>query len=125
MTTKQYGCMGVVLTALFMFACINGVWLSAARAAENGQIDIRGSEFRMQPDSVTVQAGQPVVIVFHNDGVLSHNLVIDALGLKTKTIHTGATTRLSFTPQKSGRYVFRCSVPGHTEAGMRGVLVVR
>lgn len=123
MTADRYRQIGLVLVMLFLLGSAYGV--SAAWAADIRQIDITGSEFRMHPDSVSVRMGQPVVIVFHNQGVLSHNLVIDALGLKTRTIYPGETARLSFTPQKGGRYTFRCNVPGHTEAGMHGTLVVR
>ena len=123
MTANRYGSIGLVVAVLFLTGILYAE--PAAVAADVREIAITGSEFRLQPGSVTVDHGQPVVIVFRNQGVLSHNLVIDKLSLKTKTIYPGETARLSLPPLESGVYAFRCDVPGHTEAGMRGTLVVR
>jgi uncharacterized cupredoxin-like copper-binding protein len=37
----------------------------------------------------------------------------------------GATAEWVFIPLKPGKYTLRCSVPGHTEAGMTGEIIVR
>ncbi len=36
----------------------------------------------------------------------------------------GATAEWVFIPQKPGRYTLRCTIPGHTEAGMTGTITV-
>jgi uncharacterized cupredoxin-like copper-binding protein len=36
----------------------------------------------------------------------------------------GATAEWVFVPLKPGKYTLRCSVPGHTEAGMTGEIIV-
>lgn len=36
----------------------------------------------------------------------------------------GATADWVFIPQKPGRYTLRCTIPGHTEAGMTGTITV-
>ncbi len=36
----------------------------------------------------------------------------------------GATADWVFIPQKPGRYALRCTIPGHTEAGMTGTITV-
>ncbi|MBW4560621.1 MAG: cupredoxin domain-containing protein [Mojavia pulchra JT2-VF2] len=36
----------------------------------------------------------------------------------------GATAEWVFVPLKSGKYSLRCPIPGHTEAGMTGVITV-
>lgn len=112
---------GIVLMAALLLICGSIV----AGAAETKVVNVTGWEFRFEPDQLTVQQGQTVVIVFHNQGVLPHNLSFDQLGLKTRTIYPGETDRLIFTAAKAGKYLFRCTVAGHTEAGMHGRIVVR
>ena len=108
------------LLLLLSMVSIPNTW-----ASDSKRIEMTAKEFRFEPDRLTVDHGQNVVIVFHNQGVLSHNLSVDGLGAKTKTIYPGETDKLVFTPEKAGKYSFHCTVPGHTEAGMRGTLIVR
>ncbi len=112
-----------ILATLLWFpslAFIKNTWAGTSR-----RIELTAKEFRFESDHLTVEHGQTVTIVFHNKGVLPHNLSIDVLGVKTKTIYPDETDKLVFTLQKAGKYPFRCTVPGHAEAGMRGTLVVR
>ncbi|NOZ42561.1 MAG: multicopper oxidase domain-containing protein [Alphaproteobacteria bacterium] len=44
--------------------------------------------------------------------------------MKTSTIQSHETAKLSFIADKAGAFRFRCLVPGHMEAGMHGVLTV-
>lgn len=108
---------------LFLF--INFVFISFSWADDSKRIEMTAKEFFYKSDHLTVKRGEMVVIMFHNEGVLSHNLSIDGLDEKTETIYPGETDKLVFTPKKSGEYSFRCTVPGHAEAGMRGTLIVR
>lgn len=44
----------------------------------------------------------------------------------TEVIGGGESTEITFTaPEDAGEYIFICSFPGHTAAGMTGVMVVR
>jgi uncharacterized cupredoxin-like copper-binding protein len=92
------------------------------------------NEFTFQPSQVTVQAGQPVTITLVNKGSLEHDLHIEALGVKLPVGKTpkdhpllapSKSVTLTFTPTKKGTFEFVCTVPGHKEAGMKGVIVVR
>lgn len=86
------------------------------------EITIVGSEFRFQPSSITVQAGERIKITFRNDGSTSHNFMIEELGIGTNTIGAGQTDIVEFTAPTSGTYTIFCSVPGHRSAGMEGDL---
>ncbi len=123
MTLSKQDTAVFVLVALLLFT--SSVFITNAWAGDSKRIEMTAKEFSFEPDHLTVEHGQTVVIVFHNKGVLSHNLSIDGLGVKTKTIYPDETDKVVFTPEKSGKYPFRCAVPGHTEAGMRGILIVR
>lgn len=57
-------------------------------------------------------------------GFGSHNLTVEGLDIGTDTIQAGNTTTISFTPEEPGTYDIVCTVPGHSQAGMTGDLVV-
>lgn len=88
------------------------------------EITVIGAEMFFSPSTVTVQAGQQVKINFQNKGSTIHNLIIEGLGISTKTIRDGQTDVIEFTAPTSGTYAIFCSVPGHRAAGMKGSLIV-
>jgi len=91
------------------------------------KIIIKGDEFSLAPASFKVSRGARVELTFQNIGNIPHNFVVDELGLKTKTIGGGETDVISFTaPQVASTisYVTYCSIPGHREAGMKGVITI-
>jgi len=115
----------VLLTGLM----VPDLWGATATPHEAGNdavvLQLHGSEFKFIPSVLKVAKGQKVTIIFTNDGVLAHNFAIDSLvGLRTKTIQSHGTAKLTFTPEKTGSFKFRCLVPGHMQAGMKGELVV-
>jgi uncharacterized cupredoxin-like copper-binding protein len=74
------------------------------------------------PDAVAVEAGE-VEVVLHNDGTILHDLRIDDQPLLLEAV-AGETDTGSIALDP-GSYAFFCSLPGHREAGMEGVLEVR
>jgi plastocyanin len=76
--------------------------------------------------SATAKAGQ-VTVEFNNPQSLTHDVAIESssgeeVG-KTELIADGSdSTTVELEP---GTYTFYCSVPGHREAGMEGVLTVK
>jgi nitrite reductase (NO-forming) len=89
------------------------------------EITVVGTEFSFSPSSISVSAGERVKIIFKNQGKAPHNLVIQGLGIGTRTIGGGQTDTIEFTAPSSGTYTFYCSVPGHRSAGMEGRLEVK
>ena len=94
----------------------------AMTAAE--KITIQGSEFAFAPSTITVKKGQPVEITFKNIGKYSHNLTIADLGVKSNTVKPGEVDTFTFTPDRIGQFTYICTVPGHADKGMTGVLKV-
>ena len=85
-----------------------------------------GGELAYTTDTASAKAGK-VTVDFKNPQALTHDVQIeDAQGEDvggTELIASGddsATVEL-----KPGKYHFFCSVPGHREAGMEGVLTVK
>lgn len=67
-----------------------------------------------------------VTTSMHNPSVIPHNVAIRGKGVKLlgKVVLKGGTSTVTAT-LRPGRYVFYCSVTGHEQAGMKGVLTVR
>ncbi len=67
--------------------------------------------------------GDRVRITITNGELMTHDIALEKLGLKSKTIlEKGTSTSLTFTAEKSDTYF--CSVPGHRAAGMVGIFEV-
>lgn len=98
---------------------------------------------RFTPDRLTVRAGETVRIVVRNRGRVMHELVLGsdaALARHAQQMRQdpsmphdepwmahvapGATGELTWTFNRSGEFAFACLVPGHSEAGMTGRVVV-
>ncbi len=78
----------------------------------------------VNPD-LTVGTDQVVQITLVNgDGVL-HDVVAPDFGAKSEQIaRKDSSTAIVFRADKSGRYFYYCSVPGHRAAGMEGKIIV-
>jgi uncharacterized cupredoxin-like copper-binding protein len=63
-----------------------------------------------------------VIFKLLNKGQIAHDFAIH--GKKSKLIQPGKTGSLTVVFRKAGRYPYKCTVPGHAEAGMKGVLKV-
>jgi plastocyanin len=94
-------------------------------AMEAQKITVTGSEFAFSPSAITLKKGQPAQITFKNGGTYPHNLTIADLNVKTKTIQPEETDTIQFTPDKTGQFSFICTVPGHADKGMKGILTVQ
>ena len=111
--------LSVFLTGVFV-----ATLLSSASVSAQQTITVRATEFRFEPSTINVKVGQKVKVVLKNAGNIVHNLSIKDLGVKTATIRAGDTYTLEFTPQRSGRFTFVCSLRGHAQRGMIGAIVV-
>jgi uncharacterized cupredoxin-like copper-binding protein len=76
---------------------------------------------------IEVQAGQTVAIGLRNSDRLPHDLVFGApYHVRTKVLQEGQVQWILFRATKPTRGMpFWCSVPGHRQNGMEGVLIVR
>jgi len=67
--------------------------------------------------------GDRVRITVTNGETMTHDIVLEKLGIKSKTLQEkGSKTTISFTADKNDTYF--CSVPGHRAAGMVGSVEV-
>lgn len=87
-----------------------------------------------RPKHIVVAVDKPVELTLVSEsGFAPHNIVIDdpASGLDIrKDVGSGKTVKLSFTPKRTGTFVFFCDkkapfMASHRAKGMEGVIEVR
>jgi len=94
---------------------------AASSAALVAQVKVSASEFKFVLSKKTAKRG---VVIFKvtNVGKLSHDFEIS--GRKTKMLSHGQTATLRVVFLRKGAYPYKCTVPGHAAAGMKGVFTI-
>ncbi len=85
---------------------------------------IEGSSFKFSPNTITVNEGDMVKIIFKNVQGF-HDFVLDEFNVKSKTIPANQTDEVQFVASKKGTFEFYCSVGNHRAMGMVGKLTVQ
>ena len=140
MTVRSFY-LSIVVGAALLAACSSG--------PEPLEVSLQAAEFRFEPSSLEVTAGQQVTVTMQNMGTVEHDFVIQKIPVEQSAaesesatpghtmdemevepaVHMGAmagmSASVSFVPTKPGTFEFFCAVPGHKEAGMVGTLIVR
>jgi len=102
--------------------------LAAVEAPPDATVLVRAGEFAFEPRRLELQVGQPTRIELQNDGAVEHSLIVRTPDGTGDWIHLHAAAHGSdagtFRLDRAGTYPLLCTVPGHTEAGMVGTLVV-
>jgi uncharacterized cupredoxin-like copper-binding protein len=92
-------------------------------AAATKTIQVQGGEFFFKLSSKTLAKPGTMKFVFKNIGHVEHDF--DIHGKKTPLLEPGKSATLTVNFTKKGKYAYLCTVPGHAEAGMKGVFTVR
>jgi uncharacterized cupredoxin-like copper-binding protein len=87
------------------------------------EVSVSATEFSFEPSSVEVASQTDFNLTLDNRGTLVHDLVVRGTGLHL-VAGPGESASAGVPGLPAGEYEFFCSVPGHAEAGMTGVLVV-
>lgn len=85
-------------------------------------VEVEATEFAFEPNRVVTDAGE-VNIALVNRGTVLHDLTIPGLGVHLAA-GRGETRTVGLSGLIRGEYPILCTVPGHAEAGMVGVVVV-
>jgi plastocyanin len=99
----------------------------AAPKGQGGTLQLAASptDLAFDTTSLTSKPGK-VTIDFDNPSALEHNVAIEQNGKEIAVSETLAEGKTSVSADLApGTYTFLCTVPGHAEAGMEGVLTVR
>lgn len=141
---KIFACLTFVF--LFMFGCQS----AASTALPGVEISLTSTDIAYDKNQIEVFVDQPLKLTLINDGVLEHDFSILEMPVKSMSVaettsemaghdmsdmeidpevHVaapiGGQKILEFVPLAAGEYEFYCTVPGHKEAGMKGVLIVK
>ena len=109
-------------------ACASTATPAAGAALPPEQVTVIGTDdFRMNPSTITVQAGQPLQVTFQNGGEILHDFTAQQGLAKSVTIleDGGKSGTTTITYNKPGTYKFFCSQPGHDQLGMHGTITVQ
>ena len=86
-------------------------------------VQVKGGEFFFRLSAKSAAKPGKVTFSYKNVGHVMHDFKIN--GKKTPLIAPGKTAKLVVSFKKKGGYFYLCTVPGHAEAGMKGVFKVR
>ena len=145
---KNFPFLLIILTLFTLAACSAGG--ATETTPESKEVTLVATDIAYDLKRVEAVAGQPVSLTLDNQGVLEHDFSIVEIPLigevttehaeepddhdmsqvdEEPTVHVAAAadgqSTINFTPAAPGEYVFYCTVSGHREAGMEGVLVVK
>lgn len=87
------------------------------------EVSVSATEFSFEPSRVEVASDSGFNLTLDNRGTLVHDLVVRGIGLHLAA-EPGESASVGVPGLPAGEYEFFCSVPGHADAGMTGVLVV-
>jgi uncharacterized cupredoxin-like copper-binding protein len=94
---------------------------SAQTATLLAQVNVAASEFKFVLSKKAARRGV-VVFKVKNVGKINHDFEIK--GRKTRLISPGQSATLRVTFLRKGSYPYKCTVPGHAAAGMKGVFKI-
>ena len=87
------------------------------------ELQITAKKFAFTPDTITLKKGEPVLLVLSSQDH-RHGFNLRAFGIRAD-VNPGESTRIRFTPNKTGKFSFSCDVfcgEGHED--MTGTVVV-
>ena len=91
--------------------------------AEDGKpIKMDGYSMGFLPNTIIAKKGQEILLEIYNKDIM-HAFDINEFNVHRALIGD-TTTVVKFTPDKAGEFTYYCNIPGHTEAGMKGKLIV-
>ena len=91
---------------------------------EIGEIVVEGDDYSFSPARFSVSAGESVKLTLNNVGRFPHNLIVEGLGIATRTIPGGASDTIEFSVEEAGTYTIYCGIGNHRALGMTGVLTI-
>ncbi len=95
---------------------------TAGHAALLARVNVAASEFKFVLSKKSARRG---IVIFKvtNVGAVQHDFQIS--GRKTKMLSHGQSATLRVTFLRKGAYAYKCTVPGHAAAGMKGVFTIK
>lgn len=86
-------------------------------------VTVTVDDFAFSPASLTATSGQALNVTVRNTDEIVHDMTIPAFGVHA-VVQPGQSVTFGIRAGSAGTYPFFCTVAGHAQAGMRGVLTV-
>ncbi len=117
----------VPAVSALLAACGGGGGGGGTSGGGGGKMTVEMSEYKYNPSTISVSAGQSVTLTLKNVGTLQHDFHCDQINpTGSPLVDPGKSVDFTFTaPSQAGTYDFWCTVPGHKELGMVGKLEVK
>lgn len=119
-----------LLTVLLSFTsfALGGQQHDKVKSSSIQEIKIEASEFAFTPSKFNLTADKKVRITVENTGKLEHRFKLFSSEHKNHpmivTVPPGESESIILTPRAMSEYHFICSMPGHEEKGMHGMIDV-
>lgn len=141
-------CLGCILSLIVWIGGMGTIAQAAPAPSQQPPMEVQvhlgneAGELRFVPDRLTFEAGKRYKLVLDNPSNQKHYFTakdfadviwsqkVEAGNVEVKgAIHElelkpGAVAEWVFVPLKPGTYELRCSIPRHSEAGMKGELTI-
>lgn len=120
-------CIGAVFTLLLAVGLLSGCSASTEAQSRVAVYYVQLGHYTITPAGLTLPAGRfvLVLVVTNTDPQLGHSLILLKGG--TRVLASGQSQTLRFLDGQEptvGDYVMFCDVPGHQQAGQKGVVHV-
>jgi plastocyanin len=86
-------------------------------------VAVAASEYKFTLSKKAVPTNTRIIFKVTNNGAAPHDFKI--AGKKTPLLQSQGNSSFVVIFKKKGKYTYLCTVPGHAQAGMKGVLVVK
>ena len=112
---------GALMVAVVSSGSVPGISSASTPRSASQHVTVIAKEFSFKLSAKSVKTGT-VIFTVKNEGHVGHDFAI--AGKKTPLIAPGKSATLKVTFKSKGHFSYRCTVPGHAAAGMKGVLQV-
>jgi plastocyanin len=120
--TLVFGILGVLLFAGALVT--NAVVGTDGGRSHAGEVQLLMKDTAFSPKHVKAKlVGDTVTVFVANKDFWWHTFTVDGTNVDLR-VPEGGHRRVTFRAGAATNYKFRCAVPGHTQAGMKGTLVV-
>ncbi len=85
---------------------------------------IRMENTLFDTQEITVSVGDNVLLILENVDPILHDFFVEDLDIFVEN-GRGLTTVVAFTADQPGTFPFICTVPGHREGGMEGIIRIQ
>jgi uncharacterized cupredoxin-like copper-binding protein len=92
-------------------------------AGEPVELQVTAIDIDFVESELEAPAGTDFTITLTNNGAIQHDFVIEGTDFRTSLLNGGQTETITVN-LPAGEYVYYCSVPGHRQAGMEGILTI-